>query len=266
MKKPLFALLLLGLGLPVACSAAEEPPPDPLAKSSGFCDAWAEAACQPDVVKYCNAKSVDDCQSTQGAFCREIVPDSYSSARAQACLDAVRDAYRDAELTPEELQVVLHLAAPCDQLSKGTRTNGQSCDENDDCNTAGGFSCIKKQGASTGVCAEPEVIAAGEACDGPSQVCKDGYYCSSEEYCVAYKGTGKTCDGDYQCKHTDRCLQASENDGQGTCELRADLGDACTLDADCQSGYCVIEPGQAEGECAATIRLSRTEPLCESLK
>ncbi len=267
MKKPLFGLLLLGLGLlPVACTIEEDTPPDPLAKSSGFCDAWAEAACQPDVVKYCNAKSTDNCRSTQGDFCRSIVPENYSSTRAQACLDAVQDAYRDAELSPEELQIVLHLGAPCDQLSKGTRTSGQGCSGNDECITADGFACVAKQGAAEGVCAKPEIIAAGDACDGPGQVCKEGYFCSSEEYCVAYKRTGGACDGDYQCKPTDRCLKESADAETGTCELRADLGEPCTADADCQSAYCVIESGATEGECASTIRLSRTEPLCESLR
>jgi len=265
MKNPLIALLLLGLGLPVACTVEEEAPPDPLATSSGFCDAWAEAACQADVVKYCNAKSVDDCQSTQGGVCRDIVPKSYSSAHAQQCLDAVRDAYADAELSPEELQVVLHLAAPCDQLSKGTRTSGQSCNENEECNTADDFACIKKQGATSGVCAKPEIIAAGDACDGPSQICKEGYYCNGEN-CVSQKKTGAACEGDYQCKPTDRCLKDSADADTGTCELRADLGDTCSIDQDCQSGYCVIQSGKTVGGCASTIRLSQAEPLCESLR
>lgn len=264
MKKPLIALVLLGLCLPVACTV-EEDPPDPLATSSGFCDAWAEAACQTDVVKYCNAKSVDDCQSTQGAFCRSIVPASYTSGRAKQCLDAVRDAYRDAELSPEELQVVLHLAAPCDRLSKGTRTDGQTCTKADQCDTAAGFSCITKLGASSGVCAKPELIEAGEPCDGPSQICKPGYYCDGEN-CISERRTGGSCEGDYECKPTDRCLKESADAEKGTCELRADLGEPCAGDSDCQSGYCVIESSATEGECASTIRLSRTEPLCESLR
>src|ERR1041384_796594 len=104
MKNPVRLRLRPGPCLPPACTT-EEDPPDPLATTGGFCDAWAERACQADVVKYCNAKSVDSCRSTQGDFCRGILPENYTSARAKACLDAVEDAYRDAELTPEELQV-----------------------------------------------------------------------------------------------------------------------------------------------------------------
>jgi len=265
MKKPLIALLLLGLCLPLACTT-EEDPPDPLATPAGFCDAWAESACQPDVIKYCNAKSVDSCKSTQGDFCREILPDNYVSTHAKDCLNAVKDAYRDAELSPDELQVVLHLAAPCDRLSKGTRTGGQSCSSNDECNTADGFACVKKHGAAEGTCGKPEVIGRGDACDGPSQICEENYYCGAEDSCIAYKRTGGVCDGDYQCKPTDYCVKDSADAETGTCELLADLDETCSSDADCQSGYCVTEAGAATGVCASTIRLSRMEPLCESLR
>lgn len=264
MKTPLIALLLLGLCLPTACTVEEDPPPDPLAKSGGFCDAWAENACQPDVIKYCNAKSVDNCKSTQGDFCRFIVPENYTGAHAKECLAAVKAAYEDAELSPEELQVVLHLAAPCDRLSKGTRTSGQSCSSRDECNSAEGFDCIVKQGATQGVCAEPEIAAAGDECGAPNQLCKDGYYCNGEN-CVTRKKTGASCEGDYQCKATDYCLKESDAEA-GTCELRADLSDPCSRDADCQSAYCAILSDETEGKCAATIRLGQAEPLCESLR
>jgi len=261
MKTSLIAGLLLGLTLPLGCTVEEDTPPDPLAKPSGFCQAWAEAACQPKVVEYCNAKSPEACQSTQADFCLDLLPDNYSSAHAEACLNAVRDAYTDGDLTPDELAVVLHLAAPCDQLSTGTRNSGQSCTSNEECNTVDGFSCIKKLGAAEGICGQAELIDKGEACDSPNQICRDGYYCNGET-CGVYKKTGASCDGDFQCKPTDHCVKEADADA-GTCELRADLNDPCTRDADCQSGFCA--PGDTESTCASTIRLSRTEPLCKNL-
>lgn len=265
MKKPLAALLLLGLALPIGCTVEEDAPPDPFATRAGFCDAWAENACAPKVITYCNAKSVEACKTTQSEFCLGLLPDNYASTHAKDCLDAVKGAYEDAELDPDELQIVLHLAAPCDQLSKGTRADGQSCTAADDCDTAGGFSCIMKQGEAQGTCGEPEEVAAGEACDGPSQVCKSGYFCNGEN-CVAYKKTGVACEGDYQCKPTDHCSKDSADAATGTCAVRADLEEACSADTDCQSNYCVIESGATEGVCAGTIRLSRTEPICENLR
>ncbi|HYP89422.1 MAG TPA: hypothetical protein VEQ59_14745 [Polyangiaceae bacterium] len=264
MKKPLIALILLGLGLPIGCTVEEDPPPDPLAKAAGFCQAWGEAACSGDVVEFCNAKSAESCQDTQSDFCLGILPENYSSAHAKECLAAVQDAYVDATLTADEIAVVLHLAAPCDQLSKGTRTSGQSCTANDDCDTAGGFSCIKKQGSADGSCAKPEMVAAGDDCGGPSQVCDDTHYCNGDN-CVTFKKTGGACDGDYQCKSTDRCVKEADADS-GTCEVRAAANEACTQDADCQTGYCVIDSDASEGVCVKTIRLSRTEPLCENLR
>jgi hypothetical protein len=258
MKTPLIAVLLLGLSLPLGCTVEEDPPPDPLATVQGFCQAWAESACQPDVVKFCNAKSAEACQVTQSEFCRGIMPSNYTSQRAGDCLTAVKNAYADATLEGEEIPIVLRLAAPCDKLSKGTRTSGQSCDDDSECDTAGGFSCIRKLGATTGVCAEPEEAAAGDACDGPTLVCKAGYFCNGEN-CVAYKKTGGSCEGDYQCKLEDHCVKEADAE-TGTCELRADLNEACGQDADCQSGYC------AEEVCVATIRLSQTDPLCKSLR
>jgi len=264
MKKPLIALFLLGLGLPVGCTVEEDTPPDPLAKASGFCQAWAEAACSGDVVEFCNAKSAESCQETQSDFCLGILPESYAPAHAKECLAAVRDAYADATLTSDEIAVVLHLAAPCDQLSKGIYTSGQSCTAADECDTAGGFSCIKKQSDTTGRCGKPEAVAAGDDCDGPTQVCDDTHYCDGE-HCVTYKKSGAACDDDYQCKVTDHCVKDAGAD-TGTCEVRADVNEACSQNADCQTGYCVIDSGETEGVCVKTIRLSRTEPLCENLR
>lgn len=262
MKTSLIAALLLGLTLPLGCTVEEDAPPDPLAKPEGFCDAWAERACQDDVIEFCNAKSAAACRATQSEFCLSIVPSNYVPSHAEACLNAVQDAYADASLNADELAIVLRLAAPCDQLSRGIRTGGQSCSVDTDCDTAGGFSCIKKLGKSQGVCAEPEEVAAGEACDGASEVCKPGYFCNGEN-CVAYKKTGASCEGDYQCKLTDHCVIEADAD-TGTCTLRADRNEPCTRDADCQSGYCA--PGTPENTCASTIRLSRNEPLCENLR
>ncbi len=264
MKKSLIAVFALVLTLPLGCKVEDDTPPDPLAKRTGFCDAWAEAACQPKVVDYCNANSVEDCQATQADFCLGIVPEDYSSGHAKECLSAVKAAYKDAELDPSDIAIVIQLAAPCDQLSKGTSTDGESCTAHDDCNTAAGFDCILKQGAAKGVCAKPEEVGPGEACDGPSQVCGEGNYCNGEN-CVAYKKTAGACEGDYQCKPEDHCVIPADAE-TGTCDVRLELNEVCTSSSDCQSGYCAMADGDTEGECASTIRLARTEPLCLKLR
>lgn len=264
MKTSLLALCLLNFTLASGCKSKDDAPPDPLASRIGFCQAWAEAACSDSVVMYCNVPKVEDCRSTQSDFCLGIIPENYASAHAQECLDAVRDAYADADLTSEEIPTVLRLATPCDRLSSGTSAEGESCDRDDDCDTSAGAICIRKLGAKKGTCGEPEEVPAGDPCDGPAQVCADGYFCNGEN-CVAYKNTGKACDGDYMCKPEDHCVIPTE-EASGTCEKRADLSEECSSDDDCQSHYCDLAPSASQGLCASTLRLSTREPLCDNLR
>jgi hypothetical protein len=263
MTKPLIALTLLALTLPLACSA-EDAPPDPLARPDGFCEAWAEAACQQTVIDACNAPTPEDCVRTQKDFCLAILPAEYSSKQAKACVAAVKAAYKDADLTADEIQVVRYLGAPCDQLSAGTSEEGESCNEDEDCNTAGGQSCVRKLGAAEGTCQEPEVVDPGAACDGDAQVCDEDHYCNGEN-CVAYKKTGGACEGDYQCNPADRCVIPADADA-GECTERVEASGACLADDDCQSHYCVRESASSEGQCASKIRLSITDPLCDDLQ
>ena len=265
MKKPLIALALFALTLPLGCKVEDEPP-DPLASRAGFCDAWAANACQGKVVENCNANSVEDCKSAQSDFCRGILPESYSSKHAEECLDAVKAAYKDASLSPDDIAVVVKLGAPCDQLSKGTVDEGESCETNDECNTAAGLICVIKLGSAKGTCATLEEVDGGMACDGDDQVCADGFYCDGEN-CIAHKKTGKPCDSgaDYECTPEDHCVTATDAT-EGTCEPRLALNKPCASDAECASGYCAIPPGDTMGQCASTIVLSRLEPLCSNLR
>lgn len=274
MNKPLIALTLLTLTLPAACSGTEEPP-DPLRNAQGFCQEWAKAACQPSVVENCDTEK-DDCIATQSQFCETIVPEEYSRRKASACLSAVKTAYRDAKLTGDEVQIVRYLAAPCDQLSSGTRDAGESCNSNDECDTSLGFACITKLGSSDGICEKPDVVGPGQACDGDAEVCEEGYFCNGDN-CVAYEELGEACDGDYECAPEHRCVAPAASGAGGAgggsgeaepavCTERAGLNDVCTSDDDCQTHYCYKETGATEGECASTITLSRSEPLCDDLQ
>lgn len=262
MKKAAFALALLALSLPFGCKG--EDPPDPLAEPDGFCDAWADAACQDKVVEYCNAKSAAACKATQSSLCLDNLPPRYSSKHAQVCLDAVKAAYADGDLSADDIAVVLHFAAPCDQLSAGVVKEGQTCSGPNDCATADGLTCIIKGGDTAGTCAIAEEVGGGEACDGDTQTCAEGFYCNGEN-CISYKKTGATCDGDYQCKPEDHCTEMTDSSGS-SCQPRLDLNEACADDNDCQSHYCAVATGDTEGECVKTVRLSRTEPLCANLR
>jgi hypothetical protein len=263
MKKSLIALALLALTLPFGCKAKEDPP-DPLAQRGGFCDAWAKAACQKVVVDDCNAASADDCEATQNRICIKKLPEIYDSRHASECLDAVKAAYSDGDLTADELTVVLNFGAPCDQLSKGTSSDGEACVENNDCYTAAGFSCIKKLGATDGVCGKPDPKKGGETCDGPSEVCVDGYFCDGSN-CLVYKKTNAACEGDYQCDPVNHCVIAT-GETMGTCGAREALNATCTSNEDCESHYCAVNADPAKSKCASKIRLTLNEPLCDDLR
>lgn len=263
MTKPLLALLLLGFALPLACSGEKDPEPSPLASRTGFCNSWAQAACQASVVSACDAASVEHCVASQSDFCLSVVPDSYSVVKADACIGAVKVAYSDANLTAEEIQIVRYLAGPCNQLSKGTLDVGDDCMADDVCETARGVYCIRKQGAEGGTCQEPEETAPGAACDQPDQVCDGEHYCNGEN-CVVFKKTNGACTADYECKPDDRCVLEADAE-TGACTPRLELHEVCSADDDCQSHYCVRESGATEGECASMIRLSHSEPLCDDL-
>jgi hypothetical protein len=264
MRKPLLALCLLALTLPIGCGTDEETPPDPLRNRAGFCNAWAEAACQKIVVKNCNAPSVEDCVASQSDFCLELVPETYSSKHAGECLGAVKSAYKDATLSTADIDVVIRLGAPCDQLWTGTREQGESCDANVDCDTAAGLTCVIKADATSGSCEEPLEVSGGKSCADAEQVCEADFYCNGRN-CVAYTETGDVCVGDFECQPSDHCVLV-EDATDTTCEARLPLGDDCASDADCQSLYCVKAADAASGICADTLVLSVSEPLCKNLR
>jgi hypothetical protein len=262
MRKPFLTLCLLALSLPLGCGVDEETPPDPLRNADGFCKSWAQSACQQKVVDNCNAPTMDDCIDKQEDFCLGVVPENYSSKRAKECLSAVKAAYRDAVLSADDIDVVIKLGAPCDQLSTGTSDEGDACTKNDDCNTADGLVCVIKADATTGSCETPVIVGGGKSCADDEQVCEEDFYCNGRN-CVAYTETGETCVGDFECHPSERCLLVLD---AGTCEPRLERSEACTADSDCQSLYCAIESGETEGLCADSIILSLHEPLCENLR
>jgi hypothetical protein len=264
MTKPLLALCLLALCFPLGCGVDEETPPDPLATREGFCDSWGQNACQQNVVDNCNAPSVEDCVDTQTHFCLDIVPEKYSMAHARECLNAVKAAYSDAVLSADDIKLVIKLGPPCDQLSTGTSDERESCTENEDCNTAGGFVCVMKADDVLGSCEKPELVGGGKACDDPQQVCEADFYCNGKN-CVAYTETGEVCAGDFECQPAEHCVVAVDAT-EGTCEPRLARSSVCATDNDCQSLYCAKADDETEGRCADKIVLSLNEPLCNNLR
>jgi hypothetical protein len=249
-------LFFLTCFLAAACSGAEEgPKPDPLAMESDFCSEWGRRACNDEVVDVCAASDTESCVASQRQFCTSIIATGYQSDHAKACLDAVKTAYKDADLDAEELGIVLNLDAPCDQLIRGPSSEGDSCDEDSDCDTVNEFRCVIKTGEGT--CQIPSEVGGGRSCSSESVVCEAGFFCDGS-HCVEQLGEDEECEDDAECADGLGC------DG-GACVPRAAATEDCTRNADCESGICAFTSSD-EGVCVDRVRLSPSEPICENLR
>jgi hypothetical protein len=220
-----------------------------------FCGGWGERACSADVVSICQATTADDCRTAQAAFCIGIVPEAFTAEAADACLNAVRDAYADADLTRDELDTVLSLGPPCDELAKGAALGGGDCEADEDCQTASGYRCVIKGGQQSGSCEVPVEVEPGLKCSEPEEVCTEGFFCNGNN-CVEALAVSEACVNHAECGPAGFCLEAA-------CAMRFALNDECSQDEQCGSGICYDGPTQS---CVDRIRLSPAEPLCQQLR
>lgn len=246
----------------LACSSPKpfegQEPFDPYATADGFCQEWARAACNDDVVSICGMTDDNEgCLESQEAFCDNSLEDeNYVPDNARDCVDAVRSAYADGDLSAEELQTVRRFGPPCDTLWKGDSDEGEKCDEPSDCDTVDGYTCVRKGETST--CQIPEVVGGGRSCDEAQQICEEDFYCDGEN-CLERLDLDESCQSDEQCKADLRC------EGGG-CVERAGPAEHCTSDAECASNLCTIAFGDSSGICVSMVRLSASEPVCKDLR
>jgi hypothetical protein len=240
----------LGLLL-LACSSE-----DPVPTKAEFCEQWADRACADSVVSACQAADKDACKLGQQGFCQSIVPDSFSEDGIKGCLDAVGAAYADADLTGDELRVVLKLGGACGKLIVGPSGGGESCSSDLDCNGSDGFECVIKGGRSKGTCQVPEEVGAGKRCEALQQTCQSGFYCDGSN-CIETKLEGEECTINEECGPEGTCVDAE-------CVPRLGVDSVCTQDDQCFSDLCY--EFDDERTCTDRIRLSRSEPICEDLR
>lgn len=242
---------LLSLGMLVSCGSTEEK--DPFPDAEAFCKAWAERACNPDVVDACSQEpSRGACRRAQAEFCESLVEeDDYRRAGAEACLDFVEDAYKDARLSADEAAVVLRLAAPCAQV---TGKGGVICNENLDCEDINGGIC-EENAIGTGICR----ISGGRSCSssGSSTRCASDFFCDGSN-CLERVDEDEPCESDAQCDAQFRC-DIPEDETEGLCVSRNSASEECATDIDCESGFCW------NGLCVNRITLSDIDPVCDDL-
>jgi len=238
-----------------SCSSEDGVPDTP----DVFCERFAEAACNTEVVQACQAAAASACRSSQVAFCLAQLPAAgFSGETAESCLDAVESAYADANLDARELGTVVRFESPCDRLIRGSGGEGAPCSDNGDCDAPEGFECVSQAGQATDTCQRPRVTGPGEDCSAVGSVCTEGFYCDGSN-CIAGEPVGETCLTNEQCGVSGYCGLLSE------CEPRLPVRSPCGFDEQCTSGLC-YRLSATEQVCTEQVRLSLSEPLCDDLR
>jgi hypothetical protein len=263
MRKALF-FLLAALGS--ACSEAEEGPGSNVSTirtRDAFCTEWGVQACNENVVDYCQARSVEACRASQAEYCLSIVPTSYAPDHARECLDGVKRAYADGDLDGDELITVRALGEPCDRLLRGSGVANADCTENADCDGTKGLVCVTKGSDPVGTCQVPEEVQGGYECTEPQQLCEEDFYCNGDN-CVAHRKIGASCTLDSECGPEAYC-ESLAGDPEKICVSRGAVGSGCTTSRECISQIC-LEISDTESNCVDQVRLSVSEPFCETLR
>lgn len=266
MKKLLISAL--GFAFAAACSSDDSGPKridqDSLKTREAFCKAWADAACNDDVVDACQAPDADACMAAQKEDCAGRVPVGYVPTNAEECIAAVKRAYSDSELNKADLDLVLNLGGDCSQLVRGPVSAGGDCTVTTDCDTTKSYSCVIKAGDASGTCQIPKIQGPGEPCDEPSQVCDTGAYCDGDN-CLVTRAQGKSCTYDAMCGTSDLCdfSAATDDPPTGKCAPKLARGATCTVGTECASGICL--QGSTKSACADTVKLTFGSPYCTAL-
>lgn len=250
--------LLFGLAAAASaasCSSDDGAPDTP----DEFCERFAQAACNTEVVQACQAADESACRASQSAFCLGQLPGSgFSGETAKDCLEAVEAAYADADLDAAELGTVTRFEAPCDRLVRGPGGEGAACSDRRDCDAPAGLECVFVIGQGTGTCQLPVSTGPGEDCSAVGSVCGEGFYCDGS-HCIVGEPIGEACLMHEQCTSAGYCGLLS------VCEPRLPLRSACGFDEQCASGLC-YRVSVTEQVCTDRVRLSLSEPLCEDLR
>jgi hypothetical protein len=256
---PLFSVLAW-----IGCSGSQPGPgaeEDKLRTEASFCADWAKAVCNERVVEACNGTRAG-CIDRQKEACRALVPLGYSSKYAEDCVEAARDAYKDAELTAEELKVVLQLDGNCKTLIDGGLEEGDECSSSLDCDGVNGFECVIRPGDPLGTCQIPVLVGDGLRCSTPESVCSEDFYCDGRN-CIGRFLDGELCIGD-TCSEGFRCAVATGG-VSATCIPFVENGEACSADADCASGVC-LGSTDTDKICVSSVILTVRDPLCRALR
>ena len=222
---------------------ADAPPPN-YATLPEFCNAYATAECNSEMLAVCGVTEAQ-CEGKRAQRCIQNAPagKDYRPSASGQCVATVAAAYADATTTYAEL---IAISRTCGLVFQVEGDAGAICSTHWDCDLDDGLLCIKNDllPCDQAKCLEPVQVDAGDVCSSYGMVCPDGYSCTLEfGTCVAWSKKGEKCvDG---CSNRIRCeshLQCVTNPSGGKwCQDKLVNGSPCTQDSQCAGGICVLD-------------------------
>jgi hypothetical protein len=175
---------------------------------------------------------------------------SFIPGNAEACLAKVKDAYGKVAGGAMAMKVAEHstMQEVCANVYRGSGVANAYCQVDVEC--IGELVCDKNH------CGTPKPVSLGAGCANIGEMCPPGAFCSGGSgvrICSAKIGLQGDCTAS-PCMETLRCFD-------GICVAQLGIGETCTMDGDCGSGFC--EP--YAGKCAADLRFANRSAACVAM-
>lgn len=252
-----------------------EIPGPPYPTASSYCQALAEAVCSQAVVQACFGSTADSLAAdtancvnnySQGPNCN---PGGYAydNRNGKSCIEIIAAMYSDGRLASDELAAVQTIILTddgrlaCLAAFNAGRGTGAPCMGDEECNVSDNLRCVVTS-SGAGSCQIPVVTGPAEPCAEAAQQCDEAQdlYCGSDLQCIRKPDVGGTCsltDPIVPCREDAQCVV-------DTCQAKIANGVTCTLDEQCEGGFCVKALAATSGTCSGVLVLNQTtERACE---
>ena len=228
--------------------------PGPLTQTD-FCNKYAQDVCAGVVpaclvtTATCTAGQLNACTTAARSNAgRDFIP-----ANAEDCLNKVSSTYGKLKQGSVALNAadIQAMDQACSDVYRGTVLANGPCTADADC--LDGLICD----VAKGYCGTSKLVAQGAGCANIGETCPAGFFCSAITgvwLCLSKAGLGGACDAANPCQENLRCKA-------GTCVVQLDIGEVCTLDQDCSTGFC--EP--YAGLCAQDLRFANHTAACVAM-
>jgi hypothetical protein len=243
-------LFFFGIVALAGCSSQ----PGPLTQTE-YCNRYAQDVCagvSPACLMTdasCTAGRLAQCATeaqSNATATRDFIPPN-----AEACLNKVNAVYGKLKQGAVALGAadIQAMNDACGNVYRGTALAYGSCKVDAD--------CLDPLICDKGYCGTARTVAQGAGCANIGETCPPGSYCSSTTgiwFCSSKVGLGGVCDASNPCLENLRCMGVA-------CAVQLGIGEVCTVDQDCDSGFC--EP--YAGLCALDVRFANGSAACKAM-